>query len=1133
MMALTTPRLTSERQVDIAAWLTGLGLERYKQAFLENEIDTAVLPKLTADDLTEMGVVIVGHRRKLLEAIADLKSAPPSAPESHTPELADPSRQLDAERRHLTVMFIDLVGSTALSTQIDPEDMGKVIRAFQNIVAGEITRFGGHVARFMGDGALAYFGWPRAHEDEAEQAVRAGLAIVATLAKPTGGGKPMTCRVGIATGLVVVGELVGEGAAQEETVVGETPNLAARLLGAAEPGMVIIVEATRRLLGKVFEIIDLGPHTLKGIAAPVPTFAVRGERSSDSRFAARCGDRLLPMVGREQELALLIERWRQARSREGQLVLLVGEAGIGKSRITNALIDAVAADDYVRIHYQCSPYHADSALYPTIQQLTRAAGDRAGDTTETKLDKLERLLAQAGADTGEAAPLIAALLGLAGEGRYGALRLTPQQQRARTLDALIRQLVGLAQRRPVLWVVEDAHWIDPTTQELIELALDRVARSRVLVLLTARPTFEHGFGGHPIMTLLTLNRLGREQVERIVDRITGGKTLPAALLHEIARRTDGVPLFVEEMTKAVLESGLLRETEASWVLDGPLREQTVPTSLQDSLMARLDHLQPVKQVAQTAAVIGREFDHALLVAIAPLPGPALEAALEGLVGAELVFRRGTPPDATYLFKHALVRDAAYESLLKRRRVELHGEIARALEERFPQIARDQPELLAHHLTEAGKPDAAVPYWQRAGERAARASANAEATAHFRQAIALVEGLPISNERDHLELRLQTQLAGCLFATEGYGAAATVAAVVRAYELSDRVSDPALLFPVLYGQWVYNIVWAQHPLALEIADRFLQLSKGQADTGPALIGHRMLGTSFFNLGRTTEAVAELEQALALYQPDRHAGLAYQYGQDQRASGLTVLAQAQWQLGFPDHARAAVDEAIAHGRRSSHANSLAYALYWGGIVLEYFLGDLDMVEQHARELADLFDRHGMAMWQAYAHVAVGWRRARAGEAVTSITMIEKGLTGLEATGTVYWRPFQLLLLADAHVAHGAIDNALAVLDEALAVSVRQKELWLEPELHRRRGGVLLNRTARVAEAQACLETACAIASLRQARSWELRAACDLARLLAEQGKRGEAHNLVAGVYGCFTEGFDTPDLKVAKALMEKLR
>jgi class 3 adenylate cyclase len=481
-----------------------------------------------------MGVHVVGHRRKLLEAIAELKSAPGSAPVSAAPSPAGPLRQpTAAERRQLTVMFIDLVGSTALSAQLDPEDMRKVIRAYQNAVAGEITRFEGHVAQLLGDGVLAYFGWPMAHEDEAERATRAGLAIVAAVAKLSGGVEPITCRVGIGTGVVVVGDLSGE------ALFGETPNLAARLQSVAEPGTVVIAEATRRLLGNMFEIVDLGPQRLEGIAAPVVAFAVRSERFSESRFAARSGDRLLPIVGRQQELALLIERWRQAQSGEGQLVLLVGEPGIGKSRILQALIDAIAADDHVRVIHQCSPYHADSALYPMIHHLTLAAGLGAGDTTETKLDKLEHLLAKAGTDTSEDAPLIAALLGLAGEGRYGQLGLSPQQQRVQTLDALIRQIVGLAQQRPVLWAVEDAHWIDPTTQELIELALDRVAHSRVLVLLTTRPTFERGFGGHPIVTRLTLNRLGRELVGRIIDRITAGKALPAALGSRRPRRGPG------------------------------------------------------------------------------------------------------------------------------------------------------------------------------------------------------------------------------------------------------------------------------------------------------------------------------------------------------------------------------------------------------------------------------------------------------------------------------------------------------------------------------------------------------------------------------------------------------------------
>jgi class 3 adenylate cyclase/tetratricopeptide (TPR) repeat protein/energy-coupling factor transporter ATP-binding protein EcfA2 len=1025
--------------LDIPSWLRGIGLEQYEQAFRQNDIDSETLPKLTAEDLKELGVTSLGHRKKLTEAIASLADSRGTGSE---PVNEAPPKE--AERRQLTVMFVDLVGSTALSQRLDPEDMRELIRVFQDAVAGEITRYEGHVAEFMGDGVLAYFGWPRSHEDEAERSVRAALATVSAVTRLAGDAEPLNCRIGIATGLVVV----GAGAAQQSAAVGETPNLAARLQALAKAGEIVIAESTRRLLGTVFDLVALGPQDLKGIAAPVPAFVVTGEQSNESRFVARFGQKLSPIVGREQELALLQERWRQAQSSEGQLVLLVGEAGIGKSRIMQAMLDAVAHEDHVRIRYQCSPYYTSSALYPVIQQIALAGELGSSDSTGEKLDKLELLLARAGCDTGEDVPLVATLLGLSTGGRYSPLQLSPQQKRARTLDALIKQLVGLSRQQPVLWAIEDVHWADPTTQEFIELALGTVAENRVLAVLTARPTYEHQFGGHPIVTRLTLNRLGRKHVASIVDRITGGKALPLALLDEIARRTDGVPLFVEEMTKALLESGLMHEANGTWVLDAPLQGLTIPTSLHDSLMARLDRLQPVKQVAQTAAVIGREFDHALILAISGLPEPELEAALERLVEAELIFRRGKPPDATYLFKHALVRDAAYESLLKSRRQGLHGQIGRTLEVHFPEIARRQPELLARHFTEAGKPALAVPYWHRAGESAARTSANTEAVAHLRMAIELLDGLPEGEDRDRLELQLQTQLAGCLFATDGYSARATVATVMRAQQLGEKVEASALMFPVLYGQFVNALGLGEHPRALEVAERFLEAAGQQSDSGLRMVGHRLRGLSLFNMGRIVEGVGEFERSLSLYRSDQHAALAYHFGQDPRASALTVLGLSQWCLGSAHEARTTVEEAIAQARRSSHANSLAYALCWGGVSLGYLLGDCDMVERHARDLAGLLERHRMPMWEAYAHVAVGWHTARTRDGAAGIARIEKGLAELEASRTRYWRPFMLLMLSDSHLAQGATDNARAALEEALDAATRQHELWLQPELRKHR-------------------------------------------------------------------------------------
>jgi class 3 adenylate cyclase len=580
--------------VDIAAWLSELGLERYIGAFRDNDIDDRILHTLSADDLRELGVSSLGHRKKLLDAIARLRDAEPTVEMGSS---GAPQPRSAAERRHLTVMFVDLVGSTELAGKLDPEDMREVLRAYQDACAGVIARFDGFVAKFMGDGVLAYFGYPRAHEDEAERAVRAGLALATTIGGlKAPNGEALGARIGIATGLVVVGDLVGEGAAQEQAVVGETPNFAARLQGIAAPGQVVIAGATRRLLGTRFELQDLGERELKGIGAPVQAYVIIGERPVESRFEAMSGPSVLPMVGRDQELALLLERWTQAKAGEGQGVLLVGEAGIGKSRIGRALLDAVTEEPHVRIRYQCSPYHIDSALWPVMQQLNYAAGLAANDPLEARLEKLEALLDLAGGR--DAAPLIADLLGLDGSARYGPLDLTPQAQRVRTLDALVDQLVGLAAHQPVLVVLEDAHWIDPTTLEMIEQGLDRIAAARVLLLLTSRPDRQPALAAHPHVTRLTLNRLGRAGVEAIVARL-GADHLPGATIDAIIARTDGVPLFVEELTKAVLESG----------------ETAIPASLHDSLMARLDRIPEIKEVAQIAACIGREFDYPLLAAV--------------------------------------------------------------------------------------------------------------------------------------------------------------------------------------------------------------------------------------------------------------------------------------------------------------------------------------------------------------------------------------------------------------------------------------------------------------------------------------------------------------------------------------
>lgn len=1118
--------------MEIGAWLDDLGLGQYKQAFRENHIDGSLLDRLTAEDLSAIGVASVGHRRRLLDAIAAQSTGAGSL--AVVEAAAPASAQVQPERRQLTIMFVDLVGSTARSARLDPEEMSDLLRGYQNAVAGEIARYEGHIAKFMGDGVLAYFGWPRAHEDEAERAVRAALATVEAVKRlPIPDNEPLAIRIGIATGLVVVGELIGEGAASEEVVVGDTPNLAARLQALAEPNGIVLGAATRRLLGQHFTLKRLGPLRIKGLEQPIAAFSVLAERQLESRFAGRhCGGPA-PIVGREQELALLLERWRQAAGGEGQLVLLTGEAGIGKSRITEALVEAIRDEPHYLVRYQCSPYHTDSPLYPAVQQLTHAAGFNAADTPERRLSKLETLLLGAGDAPGDTAPLLAALLDLDAAHRFQPLNLTPQQRRSRTLALLIDQLVGLGQQQPVLWAIEDVHWIDPTTLELIELALDRAQACRLLILVTARPTFTAAIASHPTVTRLTLNRLSRDAIQLIITRITRGHPLPEGLLDKIAGRSDGVPLFIEEMTKAILESGLLSETAGSSVPDGRLDELAIPTSLHDSLMARLDRAQVAKHVAQIAAVIGREFDHATLVAISPVKGEELDAALEHLATAELIFRRGTPPDVHYRFKHALLRDAAYESLLKSRRQELHAGLARYLEERGSDIAHAQPELLAHHLTRAGLPERALPFWQIAGERAARDSANLEAIAHFRQALRLVESLPRDERSRVAQLRLQTLLMGPLIATSGYWADETIAVYDRALELWRDDDEPALHYSVIYGQIVGAVRRSGLAKALELAREFVARAEAEGDTGPMVVARRVSGLFHFFVGKTEQARRELVHALREYDAERHEVLTHQYGQNQRVSILTNLSITEWMLGYPGRAADLIAQAIDEARRSRHDYTLAYALTYGALQVHYCRRDALAVARASRELAEFASSRGLTLCHAFAQIGIGWSLAHDAGDHRAIERVAEGIAGLDASRTYYFRPFLLLLSAESQRLLGSAKSALASLDEALAVARERRDVWLEPELIRRRALVRSDLAAPIAEVEDDLSRAIEMARDRAARSFELRASRDLAALRAEKGERQQAHDLLTPVYDRFTEGFDTPDLIEARALLDELR
>jgi class 3 adenylate cyclase/predicted ATPase len=1125
--------------MDIGGWLRGLGLGQYEAAFRDNEIDLEVLPKLTSEDLKEIGVVVIGHRRKLLAAIGELTAAsaapvaitkpPPSTPAGDT-----------AERRQLTVMFCDLVGSTALTARLDPEDMRGIIGAYHKCCGELIAGNGGFVAKYMGDGVLAYFGYPQAHEHDAERAVQAGLAIVEAAPRlETAAGSPLHVRVGIATGIVVVGDLLGSGEAQERGVVGDTPNLAARLQGIAEPDSVIIADGTRKLLGNLFELADLGAKDLKGIPGSVRTWAALRANPSESRFEALHTSGLTALVGREEETELLLRRWTRAKAGEGQVVLLSGEAGIGKSRLTAALMECLAAEPHTRLRYFCSPQHPDSALYPIIGHMERAAKFAREDDAKTRLDKIDALLAPS-ATSGEDTALLAEMLSLANDGRYPASDLTPQQRRQKTLEALVRQIEAIARRAPVLMIFEDVHWADPSSLEVLSLVVDKVETLRALAFVTFRPEFAAPWIGRPHVTPLTINRLTRRDVEALIDSVAGNKTLPANIRQDIVERADGIPLFVEEMTKAILEAegeGAAARTIASV----PSPALAVPASLHASLMARLDRLGEAKAVAQIGAAIGREFSHPLLAAVGGESEAALNSSLERLVHAGLLYRQGSPPNSTYIFKHALVQDAAYGTLLREPRRALHARIAEVLEDQFPDIAKSQPELLARHCAEAGLIEKAASLWGKAGQRSLARSALREAEAQFKRAIDQITALPGATDQRRQQIKLQIGLANALMLTKGYVAPETKAAfeqtrifVERAEALGEPLEEPMVLYSVLRGFWMANVVAFKADTARELAAQCLSLAEKQGAAVPLMVGHRMLGVSLLFSGDLPEARAHFDRAIALYNPVEHRPLLMQFfGTDSEATILSFRASVQWMLGHPEAARADKDQALRNAREIGQSVTLMMALNFtaGTHIL---LGNYAAAKAQADEIVGLADEKAAPAYKAHGMACQGCALAFSGQASKAVQLLNRAIAAERALASTINVPYYLLALAKAHGDLGQFDDARRSIGEAMTMAEASGEKWWEAELHRAAGEIeLLSPERDAAKAQAYFERALEIARAQQAKSWELRAAMSMARLWRNHGKKSEAHNLLAPVYGWFTEGFNTLDLKEAKALLDELR
>jgi predicted ATPase/class 3 adenylate cyclase len=1113
----------------IAEWLASIGLEEYAQRFAENAIDLSVVRDLTEQDLKDLGVLL-GHRRKMLRAIAELKGAVLITPQTGAKLVP----RDDAERRQLTVMFCDLVGSSALSARLDPEDLRRVIGACHICIAEVIGRYEGIIARYMGDGVLAYFGYPQAHEDDAEQATRAGLALIDAVANlQTDIGAELQVRIGIATGTVVVGDLLGEGAAQEQAVVGETPNLAARLQTLAEPGTVLISASTHRLTGGNFEYRDLGHVTLKGWGESVPAWQLLGTSGVESRFEAQHQTRLTPLIGRDEEIDLLLRRWRHAAQGEGCAVVLSGDPGIGKSHIARALQERLQAEPHITLRYFCSAHHTNSALFPFISQLERAARYERSDSPAQKLAKLEALLAQSSADADHVA-VLANLLSLPPNDRYRLPELSPQDRKEKTFAALLAQLDGLAARQPVLMIFEDVHWIDPTSRELLTVTLERVPRLRVLLLITARPEFTPPWPGHAHVTTLPLTRFSRRDGAALIERVTAGKTLPEEVMNQILARTDGVPLFVEELTKTVLETGLLQERDGHYVLNRPLPSMAIPMTLHASLTARLDRLAPVREVAQIGAVVGREFSYELLNAVAGLPIGRLEDALGQLVRSELVFCRGEVPQAVYAFKHTLVRDAAYSGLLKSRRVEVHAAIADAFEQQFPEIVEAQPETLAHHLTEAGLFEKAMGYWLQAGKKAAMRSANLEAIAHSQRGIEALGHLADGAEKDRLELDFQLALGPCLIAIQGPASNKAVATFARARELCERLGEPPEYLQVMFWLATVSVVRGELPQALEAVAALLNAAEARDDR-PALInairGRAMI---LFFLGRIVDAREAIERAVEVFSASQEADkmAARAAGQDAGVAMQALMSQVLWVLGDVDGAVTRMAAALERADAVQHAHTHAYVWYYAS-VLHALRGDPAIAQAYAERCLAISEQHGFRQWIGLSRAIRGICAAALDASGSRLDEVKAALDEYQRAGYQLGITAQSVLLCPVLLLRNEPEAALEVIDHGLSIVSHNSERIFEAELYRLKARALLMRGAPDAEAESLLDQALRTARSQQARSLELRAATDLARLWINQGKRAEALDVLASIHGRFTEGFGTRDLKEAKAVLVPLQ
>ena len=1102
---------------DIEQWLNNLGLGKYTEVFLEMEVDMEILPEITDTDLEKAGIPL-GPRKKILKAIAN--------PESIVSKKAETIQASTAERRQLTVMFCDLVGSTSLSERFDPEDLSDIIRLFQKSCENIINKYEGNIARYLGDGMLVYFGFPYAHEDDPERAIKAGLEIIEVVSQIDKFDLTLQTRIGIATGLVVVGEVIGEGSSMEQAVVGETPNLAARLQSVATPDSVVIGNNTWRLTDGMFECNDLGHHELKGFSDPVQAWQVVSEKSIESRYeATREGAEISPIQGREEEVEILQRRWNMAFEGKGQVVVLTGEAGIGKSRLIQALRDYIGEEPHSLLRFYGTPYNQNSALHPVIAQLERAAKIERTDSPESRLNKLETLLKKSNDDPLEVVSVFASMLSIETTDRYPDLGLSPALLKEKLMTTLEFQFNKLATERPVLAIFEDLHWVDPTTLEFLERTVNQIGEARVLIIVTGRPEFVAPWSSISNNTTLTLNRLDRESAKRLITKIAGGKSLPDSLVNIITDKTDCVPLFIEELTKTVLEADYLEADGDQYQFTLPSR--LVPNTLRDSLMARLDRMTSVKEITQTAAVIGRVFSYEMLAEISDMSESLLQNSLQEAQDAGLIHRRGYPPEAQYTFKHALLQDAAYDNLLLSKRKSIHKKIAATLERNFTEIVEVEPELLAHHYTGADDAATAINYWQKAGQLAVSKSAYLESIAHCKRGLELLDQQPETTERNELELEFRALLGVGSVATLGYAADEIAKNYARAQEVCEIIGSTPRLIPTLYGLWVFHLLRGHRKDTPEIADQLYQYASDPDQ--PMVTSSAKAITCFFS-GNRLEAQKYITAAMERFDAEKHDALAGVFGDDADLLPHFYNFWNLWLSGYPDQALVALDQA-----RSEVENIGTPFLLGSGLAFEmvlwHELRDVATVASVAERNKKHCNEQGFLFYAAIGMMGAGWARVQQDQDVAGIDEIQQGLTLFRAIGSNLAASYYMHYLVEAHLVCGNLVEAMEVVDEALELNEVLLDNYYLPELCRLKGEILCREEKDIPQALEYFNKSIELAQVQDAKMLELRATISLCRVIKKNDK-DRARKMLSEIIDWFTEGFENTDWKEANALLDEL-